>query len=104
MRCSSSRRPASRVINHETNAVAANVPTINNANNTESRALVVAARRLFRTDHVPRTADGLNQRVLRIAVDLCANAADVRLDDVRPRIEMKIPHVLEQHRARDDTA
>lgn len=37
-------------------------------------------------------------------VDLAAQAAHVDLDDVRLRVEIQIPDILEQHVARDDAA
>ena len=38
------------------------------------------------------------------AVDLAAQPADVRLDDVGLRIEMVLPDLFEQHLARDEPA
>src|ERR1700676_5215703 len=49
--------------------------------------------------------NGLDNGLLGLAgAKLSAEAADMRLDDSRPRVEMKIPDVFEQHRPSDDSA
>src|SRR5947209_2118456 len=53
------------------------------------------------TNHVPRAAFGLQQRRAERCVDLGAQARNVDVDHVRLRVEMVVPHVLEQHGARD---
>src|SRR3954454_5576668 len=52
------------------------------------------------TDHVPGAANGVQQRTLKTFVDLGAQPRNVHVDDVGLRIEMIIPHVLQQHRSR----
>src|SRR5437588_9685286 len=56
------------------------------------------------TDHISRAANGMDERRVEIAVDLGAQPRDMDVDHVGLRIEMIIPDVLEQHRARDDLA
>src|ERR1700758_4946346 len=56
------------------------------------------------TDAKSHAADGMNERIGLLVVDLLAHAADVNVDDVGGGIEMKVPHVLQQHRPRHDLA
>src|SRR5450432_2594843 len=56
------------------------------------------------TDTEPDAADGMDERIVLAVVDLAAHAADIDVDDVGGRIEMEIPHVLQQHGAGDDLA
>src|ERR1700737_4287745 len=59
---------------------------------------VVDAKVLARsTETVPDTANRMNQRIGLLAVDFAAHAPDIDVDDIRRRIEMKIPDVLQQH-------
>src|ERR1700692_761012 len=51
--------------------------------------------------HVSRTADGVNQHPVKPSVDRLAQAADVHVDEIRLRVELQVPHALEQHGARD---
>jgi len=43
----------------------------------------------------------VDQLRLEASVNLCAQPADVGLDDVRARVKMNVPDMFEQHRARD---
>src|SRR6478672_1879500 len=56
------------------------------------------------TDRESHAADCMDQRVRLSCIDLAAHAADINVDDVGHRIEMQIPHMLQQHRARHDPA
>src|SRR5882757_10249022 len=56
------------------------------------------------TETVPGTANGMDQRIGLLVVDLAAHPPDIDIDDVGRGIEMKIPDVLEQHRPRHDAA
>src|SRR5581483_9064369 len=49
-------------------------------------------------------ADGMDQRIGLLVVDLAAHPPDIDVDDVGRRIEVQIPDVLQQHRARHHTA
>src|SRR5437660_1467088 len=53
-------------------------------------------------DTIPDTAHCVDQRIGLLAVDLAAQTPDIDVDDVRGRIEMQVPDVLQQHRARHD--
>src|SRR6478672_8271527 len=55
-------------------------------------------------EHVARAPDRVQQRLFEPFVELAAEAADVDVDDVGARIEMIVPHLLEQHRASNDPA
>ena len=52
------------------------------------------------TNHVTGTADGVDQWFVETLVDLRAQPGHVHVDHVGLGIEMIIPDVLEQHRAR----
>src|ERR1700736_3727055 len=52
------------------------------------------------TQAVSGTAHGMDQLGRKTLLDLGAQAAQVRLDDIGTRIEVVVPHVLEQHRSR----
>src|SRR5882757_9735827 len=55
-----------------------------------------------RTENVAGTSHGMDElRLAPATTDLAAQPADMRLDDVGLGIEVKIPHALEQHCARD---
>src|SRR5258708_13788110 len=56
------------------------------------------------TDAISDAADGMDQRIGLGIVDLAADAPDIDVDDVGGGIEMQVPDMLEQHRARDDAA
>src|SRR6267154_1688395 len=56
------------------------------------------------TETVPDAANRMDQRIGLLAVDLATHAPDIDVDDVRRRIEMKIPDVLQQHRPGYDAA
>src|SRR6266700_321405 len=49
------------------------------------------------TETVPDAANRMNQRIGLLAIDLATHAPDIDVDDIRRRIEMKIPDVLQQH-------
>src|SRR5882757_7884330 len=49
------------------------------------------------TETVPDAANRMDQRIGLLAIDLAAYTPDIDVDDVRGRIEMKIPDVLQQH-------
>src|SRR5262249_25816097 len=53
------------------------------------------------TDAKPYAAHGMDQRIGLMIVDLAPHPPDVNVDNVGVRIEMQVPHVLQQHRARD---
>src|SRR5581483_7860195 len=48
-------------------------------------------------DHVAGIADGSQQLPLLIRIDLLPELADVHVDDIGLRVEVIVPHVLEQH-------
>src|SRR5258708_6948021 len=50
------------------------------------------------TETVPDTANRMDQRISLLTVDLAAHTPHIDVDDIRRRIEMKIPDVLQQHR------
>jgi hypothetical protein len=52
--------------------------------------------------HITGVADRTQQRFGRRAVDFLAQAADVHVDDIGLRVEMVVPYVFQQHRARHD--
>ena len=56
------------------------------------------------TDAKPHAAYGVYERIGMLTVDLAANAADIDIDDVSRRVKMKIPDMLQQHRAGYDMA
>src|SRR6516164_202247 len=56
------------------------------------------------TEAKSHAADGMNERIGLLVVDLAPHAPDVNVDDVGRGIEMQIPDVLEQHRSRHDLA
>src|SRR6478752_5779921 len=49
------------------------------------------------TETVPDTANGMDQRIGLMVVDLATHAANIDVDDICRGIEMKIPDVLQQH-------
>src|SRR5262249_12588213 len=55
----------------------------------------VSARR---TDAVPNTANCMNERVRLAVIDFATDTSNIDIDDVGCGVEMKIPHVLQQHR------
>src|SRR5260370_35445492 len=50
------------------------------------------------TETVPDTANGMDQRIGLLAVDLAAHTPHIDVDNIRRRIEMKLPNELQQHR------
>src|SRR5271165_4299951 len=78
-------------------------PTALKAKIASARRKAVAPKSLPSavTNHVPGPAHGAQQRRVKIAVDLGAQARYMHIDHVRLRIEMVIPHMLKQHGTRD---
>ena len=69
---------------------------------TYSRASlnVELARKLLRfTEHVPGTAHCVQQRFVKIAVNLGPQATDVHVDDVSLGVKVVIPDIFKQHGA-----
>ena len=54
------------------------------------------------TDRVSCAPNGMQKRLVEILVDLRPETRDVDVDDVRLWVEVIVPDVLEQHRARHD--
>src|SRR5260370_2707016 len=54
------------------------------------------------TDTKPDAADGMNERISLLAVDLTPDTSDIDIDDVGRRVKMQIPYMLQQHRPRHD--
>src|SRR5512147_2173544 len=69
-----------------------------------SRKAVVRKRLGRGTQAIPGAAYRMQQRRFESLVDLRTQAADVHVDDVRLRIEVVIPHGLEQHGSGYDLA
>src|SRR3569623_705272 len=55
-------------------------------------------------DQITRAAHRMDHVAAEPRVELRAQPADMRLDDVGLGVEMEIPHPLEQHGARDDAS
>src|ERR1700693_488638 len=53
------------------------------------------------TNHITGAANRVEQRRIEIAIDLGAQARHVHIDHIGLRIEMIVPHMFEQHGARD---
>src|SRR5215471_1682298 len=56
------------------------------------------------TDAIPDAADGVDEGIALLAVDLAAHPPDIDVDDVGAGVEMEIPYVLQQHGARHHLA
>src|ERR1043166_1642347 len=56
------------------------------------------------TDTIPDAANGVDERIGLLTVNLAADASDVDIDDVGRGIEMEIPYMLQQHRPRNNLA
>src|SRR5689334_20481428 len=56
------------------------------------------------TETVSDAANGMDQRIGLLAIDLATQASDIDVDNIRRGIEMQIPDVLQQHRAGHDAA
>src|SRR5881392_575732 len=71
-----------------------------------SASLKVEERKVLArsTDTVPDSADGVDKRIGLLTINLAADSADIDVDDVGRRIEMEIPHMLQQHRSRNNLA
>src|SRR5690606_20287893 len=72
------------------------------AYHASSRKLVLRRKLAERTKAVAGAAHRVDQVVVEVAIDLGAQAADVRLDDGGMRVEMEVPYLFQQHGARDD--
>src|SRR5215469_6051056 len=53
------------------------------------------------TDTIPCPSDRVDQLYLVALINLATQPADIGFDDVRARVEVNVPDVLEQHRTRD---
>ena len=71
-----------------------------------SASLKVELRRVSArsTDAEPDAANGVNERIVLLIVDLAPHPPDIDVDDVGGRIEMQVPDVLQEHRARHHLA
>src|ERR1700704_2786121 len=57
-----------------------------------------------RANDIAGSPDCMDEFLFGSAVEFCAQPADVSFHNLRLRIEMKVPHVLQQHRPRHYTA
>jgi hypothetical protein len=55
-------------------------------------------------DTKPNPADSMDQWVVLRSIDLATDSSNVNVDDVGRGIEIVVPHVLQQHRPRDNLA
>jgi hypothetical protein len=46
------------------------------------------------TDTKPNAADGMDERISLLTVDLSADASDIHVNDVGGRIKVEIPYML----------
>src|SRR2546423_6610088 len=75
-------------------------------------AIAISARRKVEersvlarsTEAISDAANGVDQWIGLGIVDLAADTSDIDVDDVGRGIEMQVPDMLEQHRARDHAA
>src|SRR3569833_2755163 len=75
-------------------------------------AIAISARRKVEersvlarsTEAISDAADGMDQRIGLAVVDFAAVAPDLDVDDVRGRIELQVPDMLQHHRAGVDAA
>src|SRR4051812_23643853 len=56
------------------------------------------------TDAKPHAANGVDQRVGLLTVNLATHATDIDIDDVCAWVEVQVPNMLEQHRAGNNLA
>src|SRR5215475_12243935 len=68
------------------------------------RNAVVRRNLVIRTDAIAGTANRVQKRRVESLVDLLPEAADMDVDHIGLRIEMIVPHALEQHGAGHDLA
>src|SRR5258708_35807874 len=54
------------------------------------------------SDTKPDAADGMNERISLLAVDLAPDTSDIDIDDVGRRVKMQSPYMLQQHRPLHD--
>src|ERR1700754_3767572 len=89
-------------IKYTTTSKAPVSPRNSAVNNAARRKLSVRKILVLRKQLVSRAADRLDRIDFRALIELGAQPADMALHDTGLRIEVNVPHVLEQHRARDD--
>src|SRR5205085_12241462 len=63
-----------------------------------TRSVIEARISIALAEPVARAAHRVQDRPLEPLLQLAPQAADMDVDDVGPRIEMIVPHLLEQHR------
>src|SRR5258708_35826933 len=79
-----------------------NTAALNKATQTSASLRVDDLKVLLRsTEAESNAAHGMDEGVGAAAVYLASQAPDIAIDDVRHRVEMHVPHMLQQHRARD---
>src|SRR5919202_2658153 len=71
---------------------------------TDRRKTVVRKSLSVVTDHVSGAADRVQERPVEALVNLGPQTRDVHVNDVGLRIEVIVPDIFEQNRARDDMA
>src|SRR3954469_5326359 len=96
------RSSAVVTLNSATQPIATTETTNTRVCSSAKRKPVLRRNLEWRTEHVPRAADRLDELGIKPLVDLGTQPADMRLDDVGPRVEVEIPDILQQHRARHD--
>src|SRR5215467_15826670 len=67
--------------------------------NVEDRSVLARS-----TETISDAADRVDQRIGLLIIDLAAHASDIDVDDIGGGIEMQIPDMLQQHRARHHAA
>src|SRR5277367_1664604 len=94
---------ASRISAEQPNSRTAEQP--NSPAYSKVRRKLEVRKILGRTaDTIPRPSDRMDQLRVKPFVNLGAQPTDMGLNDVRARVEMNVPDVLEQHRAGDHLA
>src|SRR4029078_4962445 len=75
---------------------------VNSARYVSERRKVVVRKSLVSavTDGVAGASDRVQEGIAEILVDLGPEAGNMDVDDIRLRVEMIVPYVLEQHGAR----
>ena len=53
---------------------------------------------------ITNSSHGVDQRITLAAIDLSAHAPDVNINNIRGRVKMKVPYVLQQHGSRYNLA
>src|SRR5206468_2747375 len=75
-----------------------------NVIHTDSRNAAVFPGPLAILENIAHSADGVNQRLIGVAVHLAAHAVDVNVHDVGSRIDPHLPYMIENHRAGHDAS